>query len=68
MDSLRNQIVERRVIDLVLGEAKFKDIPFDAEGGNTEAVDLALGGGDQNEIPVAMHGQEEGLSEPKDHT
>ena len=68
MDSLRNQIVERRVIDLVLEEAKFKDVPFETEGGNTEAVDLAVGGGDQDEIPVAVHGQEEELAEPKDHT
>lgn len=68
MDSLRNQIVERRVIDLVLEEAKFKDVPFEPEGGNTEAVDLAVGGGDQDEIPVAVHGQEEELAEPKDHT
>ena len=68
MDSLRNQIVERRVIDLVLGEAKFKDVPFDVEGGDTEAIDLAIGGGDQNDIPVAAHGQEEELAEPKDHT
>ena len=68
MDSLRNQIIERRVIELVLGEAKFKDVPFEGEGGNTEAVDLAVGGGEQNEIPVAAHGQEEVLAAPKDHT
>ena len=68
MDSLRNQIVERRVIELVLEQAKFKDVAFDSEGGNIEAVDLAIGGGDQHDIPVAEHGQEEELAEPKDHT
>ena len=68
MDSLRNQIIERRVIELVLEQAKFKDVAFESEGGNTEAVDLAIGGGDQDEIPVAEHGQEEELAEPKDHT
>ena len=68
LDSLRNQIIERRVIELVLEQAKFKDVAFDSEGGNTEAIDLAIGGGDQNDIPVAEHGQEEELAEPKDHT
>ena len=68
MDSLRNQIVERRVIDLVLEHAKFKDVAFEGEGGNTEAVDWAIGGDDQNEIPTASHGQEEELAAPKDHT
>ena len=68
MDSLRNQIVERRVIDLVLEHAKFKDVKFEGEGGTTEALDMAIGGGEQNEIPVAAHGQEEELAAPKDHT
>ena len=68
MDSLRNQIVERRVIDLVLEQAKFKDVEFEGEGGTTEAIDMAIGGGEQNEIPAAAHGQEEELAAPKDHT
>ena len=68
MDSLRNQIVERRVIDLVLEQAKFKDVAFEGEGGTTEAIDMAIGGGEQIEIPAAAHGQEEELAAPKDHT
>ena len=68
MDSLRNQIVERKVIDMVLKQAKFKDTKFKPEGGNVEAVDLAVGGGEESEIPVAAHGQEEELIAPKDHT
>ena len=32
MDVLRNQIIERKVIDLVLSHAKFKDVPFEPEG------------------------------------
>ena len=32
MDALRNQIIERKVIDLVLDKAEFKDIPYKPEG------------------------------------
>ena len=28
MDALRNQIIERKVLDLVLEHAKFKDVPY----------------------------------------
>ena len=52
----------------LIGQRWFNDVAFESEGGNTEAVDLAIGGGDQDEIPVAEHGQEEELAEPKDHT
>ena len=68
MDSLRNQIVERKVIDLVLKHAKFKDVKFQPGGGDVEAVDLAAGGGEESEIPVAAHGEKEELVTPKDHT
>ncbi|MEK6247010.1 MAG: trigger factor [Planctomycetales bacterium] len=68
MDSLRNQIIERKVIDLVLEQAKFEKVKFKPSGGDVEAVDLAVGGGDASEIPVASHGEEEKLAEPKDHT
>ena len=39
MDALRNQIIERKVLDLVLEHAKFKDVPYKLEGTDTEAVD-----------------------------
>ena len=32
MDVLRNQIIERKVIELVLKQAKFKDEPYEPEG------------------------------------
>jgi trigger factor len=44
MDALRNQIVERKTIDKVLEEAEFKDVPFDQEGVEAEAIDVAAGG------------------------
>ena len=68
MDSLRNQIVERKVIDSVLEHAKFKDVKFEPGGGDVEAVDLAVGGGEESDIPVATHGEQEELIAPKDHT
>src|SRR5690606_13769445 len=53
MDSLRNQIVERKVIELVLSHAKFKDIPYEEEERDEEGIDLAAGGGENDEIPDA---------------
>jgi len=48
MDVLRNQIIERKVIELVRSHANFKDIPFkqdelDKQG--VEAIDMAASGG-----------------------
>jgi trigger factor len=54
MDILRNQIIERKTIDLILEHAKFKDVPFEMEEIDTEAVDLSAGGGDESEIPEAQ--------------
>lgn len=47
MDVLRNQIVERKVIELVRDNANFQDKPYEMEAEDTEAVDWAAGGGDQ---------------------
>lgn len=58
MDSLRNQIVERKVIDLVLEHAQFKDVPFKPEGAETEALDQAAGGEEEPNIPEAKHAEE----------
>lgn len=54
MDTLRNQIIERRTIDLILENAKFTDVPYDLELPQVDAIDAALAGGDaQAEIPEA---------------
>jgi trigger factor len=58
-DVLRNQIIERKVIALVLQEADFKDVPFKPEAAaneTTEAVDQAAAGGDNEDIPEAKYG------------
>lgn len=54
MDILRNQIIERKTIDLILSRAEFRDVPFELEEVDTEAVDLSAGGGDESEIPEAQ--------------
>jgi trigger factor len=48
MDVLRNQILERKVIDLLRSHAKFKDRPFKPDKADVEAIDLAAGGGDRD--------------------
>ncbi len=54
MDVLRNQIVERKVLDLVQAEAKFNDQPYEPESADVEAVNIAVGGGTDSLIPEAV--------------
>ncbi|MDX1965085.1 MAG: trigger factor [Pirellulales bacterium] len=54
MDILRNQIIERKAIDLVLAQATFKDVPFISERFETEAVDESATGTEESEIPDAV--------------
>jgi trigger factor len=59
MDVLRNQIIERKVIELVLSHATFQDVPFEPEGADVEALDWSAGGqldDAEEEIPEAKHG------------
>jgi trigger factor len=69
-DVLQNQIIERKVIDLILENASFKEVPFDFEHSQTEAVDQALGG-EQDDIPEAKPESHEasqgGFPEDKGH-
>jgi len=60
MDVLRNQIIERKVLELVLSEAKFKDEPYEPQKNDTEAITMAAGGGTGDEMPV--------ITEPKEET
>jgi trigger factor len=64
MDTLRNQIIERKVIDLILEHARFKDVPYQPQQNESEAIDRAAGGGEAEEIPEAKHGE----AEPLDHS
>jgi trigger factor len=56
LDTLRNQIIERKAIDLILSKAKFKEVPYKPESSAAEAIDQAAGGGeDEGDIPEAKH-------------
>ncbi len=58
-DALRNQIVERKVIDLIRENARFTDVPFKPAAPVTSAVDFAIGRTVHAEIPEAKHGGDE---------
>lgn len=53
MDTLRNQIVERKVIELIEQHAEFKETPFTPQKDDVVAVNYALAGGPPAEIPEA---------------
>lgn len=55
MDALRNQIIERKVIELVLKHAQFKEVPYKPEGMDTEAIEQSAGGEEETEIPEAKN-------------
>ena len=66
MDSLRNQIIERKAVDLVLSHAEFKDLPYKPEQLDVEALEQAAGGEEQEDsIPEAKHAEE---TEPPQRT
>ncbi len=56
MDALRNQIIERKVIEKITEAAKFKDVPYQAEVNQVFAVDHIVSGVKDSVIPVAKHG------------
>jgi trigger factor len=55
MEVLRNQIIERKVVERILAHAKFKQVPWQPEESEAEAVDWAAGGGEpESDIPEAQ--------------
>jgi trigger factor len=59
MDSLRNQIIERKVIELITSYALVKEVPFEPSVDDVAALDHAVcGEAEREEIPVAKHGEE----------
>lgn len=60
MDVLQNQILERKVLEVVQDQAKFNDQPYEPEPLDVEAIHLAAGGGDKNaSIPAAAEAEAE---------
>ncbi len=59
LDSLRNQIVERKVIELITSHALVQEVPFVPPVDDVSAIDLAVSGvTEREEIPEAHHGEE----------
>ena len=57
MDALRNQIIERKVIELITSHATFTESPFEPGKNETVAIDHAISGHqDEAEIPDAKYG------------
>jgi trigger factor len=56
MDVLQNQIVERKVLERVQSEAKFKDLPYEPAKVDAEAISMAAGG-DAGAIPEAQEAE-----------
>lgn len=59
MDVLRNQIIERKVLEAVQKEAKFKDEKYVPEKSDTEAISMAAGGGGGSAIPEVTEAKTE---------
>lgn len=55
IDALRNMIIEGKVIDMIIQSAKVKPVPYDKANvsDSIEAVDLAITGEEESEIPEA---------------
>jgi trigger factor len=58
MDALRNQIIERKVIERIMAEATFDDVDFELDTHETYAVDFTVSGHDDSSIPEAKPGGE----------
>ena len=59
MDVLRNQIIERKVLEAVQKEAKFKDEKYEPAKSDTEAISMAAGGGSGSAIPSVTEAKAE---------
>jgi len=55
MDTLRNQIVERKVIELIEQHAEFRDVPYNPQKEEVAAVNYAALGASAEAIPEAEH-------------
>jgi trigger factor len=58
MDTLRNQIIERKVIELITASAAVADVPFEKPAQAEFAIDVAVTTAtNDSEIPEAKHGE-----------
>ena len=68
MDALRNQIIERKAVELIKSQATFTEIPYQQNRNETFAVDISIGGGQDTEIPEAKFGEAKELQQPSEHS
>ncbi len=70
LDALRNQIIERKVLEQIESHAEFKDVKFEGLDDNIEAINISVGGGvEESQIPEAKHAPEgQKLQQPADRT
>jgi trigger factor len=59
MDTLRNQIIERKVIEKIESEATFRDVPYTPQKDETVAVAYTVAGSAAESIPSAQHDEGE---------
>ena len=57
MDTLRNQIVERKVIELIEQHAEFRDVPHTPPKEEVVAVTYSVAGSSTEAIPSAEHNE-----------
>jgi trigger factor len=55
MDTLRNQIIERKVIELIQQHAEFRDVPYTPQQNTVAAVTYTVAGTSAESIPAAEH-------------
>jgi trigger factor len=60
MDTLRNQVIERKVIELIEQHAEFRDVAYKPPHDETVAVAYAAAGASPESIPAAEH--DEGIN------
>jgi trigger factor len=57
MDTLRNQVVERKVIELIEQHAEFRDVPYSPPKEEVSAVNYLAAGAGSEAIPAAEHNE-----------
>lgn len=53
LDILHNQVLERKVVQRIVSEASFRDVPFSPEQPEAATIDQSLSGQRETTIPVA---------------
>jgi trigger factor len=64
MDSLRNQIVERKAIEVIQSHADFKDVPYTPPKEEVIAVNYTVASGAAEAIPSAEHDEGDSPTQP----